>query len=95
MDLEFSGEVFCWRGPAPYYFIAVPEPESQQIHEVAGMVTYGWGMIPVGVRIGATTWSTSLWPKDGGYVLPLKLRMRTAEGLDEGDPAVVRLTVGG
>lgn len=95
VDVEFNGEVFCWRGPAPYYFVAVPEPECQQIHEVAAMVTYGWGMIPVDVRVGDTEWATSLWPKDGGYVLPLKLKVRTAEGLDEGDVAVVHLTIGG
>ena len=28
-------------------------------------MTYGWGMIPVSVRIGDTEWTTSLWPKDG------------------------------
>ena len=50
-------------------------------------------MVPAGVRVGDTAWSTSLWPKDGTYLLPLKDRVRRAESIDEGDTATVRLTV--
>ena len=53
MELEFSGEVWEWRGPAPYYFVTVPEDEAQALHDVAH-VSYGWGMIPVTARIGGT-----------------------------------------
>jgi hypothetical protein len=56
-------------------------------------VTDGWGMIPVRARVGATEWETSLFPKDGLYVVPLKDAVRRAEGLDEGDTVTVRLTV--
>ncbi len=52
-------------------------------------------MVPVLVRIGATSWETSLFPKDGGYVVPLKDLVRAAEGLDIGDVVTVRLTVRG
>jgi hypothetical protein len=47
MDLEVTGDVWEWRGPAPYYFVTVPDEESAQLREVAAGVTYGWGMIPV------------------------------------------------
>lgn len=57
------------------------------------LVTYGWGMIPVAARIGDTEWRTSLWPKDGGYVVPLKDAVRRAENLAIGDEVEVRLTV--
>lgn len=93
MHIEFSGEVWFWRGPSPYHFVTVPEDESAQLREVAADVTYGWGMVPVGARIGATAWSTSLFPKDGGYVLPVKDLVRTAEALDVGDGVEVSLTV--
>ena len=56
-------------------------------------MTYGWGMIPVEVRIGSTRWTTSLFPKDGGYVVPLKDLVRNAEAIDVGDTVTVRLTV--
>ena len=85
MTIEFSGEVWYWRGPAPFYFITVPPYESRQIKELESIVTYGWGMIPVTARIGSTEWTTSLWPKDGNYVLPLKTVVRRAQQIDEGD----------
>lgn len=94
MDVEFTGEIWQWRGPAPYYFVTVPEPESRDLREISGAVTYGWGMIPVRVRVGTTRWETSLWPKDGGYVVPLKDAVRKAETLAEGDTITVHLTTG-
>jgi len=93
MELQFSGELWFWRGPSPYHFITVPEDESAELQSAAGLVTYGWGMIPVAVRIGATEWTTSLFPKDGGYIVPVKDVVRNAEGLEVGDAATVRLTV--
>lgn len=93
MDLEFSGEVWFWRGPAPFHFVTVPEDESAALQATSSQVTYGWGMIPVEVRIGSTRWTTSLWPKDGGYVVPLKDKVRKAERIDVGDTVTVRLTV--
>ena len=90
MRIEFSGKVFAWRGPAPFFFVAVPEEESREVRSIAAAVTYGWGMIPVRVRIGATDWRTSLFPKDGRYLVPLKDAVRKAEGIDEGDEVDVR-----
>jgi hypothetical protein len=93
VDLEFSARIWHWRGPAPYVFVTVPEPHSRHLHEVARAVTYGWGMVPVLARIGETEWETSLFPKDGGYVVPLKDAVRRAERVDEGDSVTVRLIV--
>ena len=93
MILEFSGEVWHWRGPAPYHFVTVPEAQSDGLQSVSGLVSYGWGMIPVTVRIGETEWTTALWPKDGRYIVPLKDRVRRAEGIDVGTRVTVRLVV--
>jgi hypothetical protein len=90
---EFSGNIFIWRGPSPYYFVAVPQEQSEAIKAVSGLVTYGWGVIPVGVRIGKTEWTTSLFPKDGLYLVPLKDRVRKAEDLEEGDEVTIHLEV--
>jgi hypothetical protein len=92
VDLQFSGEIWYWRGPAPWYFVTVPEAESAVLHELS-YVSYGWGMIPVTARVGGTEWETSLWPKDGQYVLPLKTDVRRAESLDNGDMVSVVLGV--
>jgi Domain of unknown function (DUF1905). len=94
VELEFSGEIWSWRGPSPYHFVTVPEEQSDQLRAVAGAVTYGWGMIPVHVRVGATRWDTSLSPKDGGYIVPLKDVVRHAEGVEVGNVISVHLTVG-
>ncbi len=93
MELEFSGEIREWRGPAPYYFVPVPEDGCAAIQEVAAAVTYGWGVIPVAVRAGETEWTTSLFPREGGYLVPLKDKVRRAEGLAEGDTVRLRLTL--
>jgi hypothetical protein len=93
MDLEFSGDVWFWRGPSPYHFVTVPGDESAELQTASALVTYGWGMIPVEARIGSTRWTTSLFPKDGGYVVPLKDLVRNAERIDVGDTVTVRLTV--
>ena len=93
MNLEFSGEIWFWRGPAPWHFITVPEDGCGALEAVAAIATYGWGMIPVRARIGKTEWKTSLFPKDGRYIVPVKARVRRAEGLEAGDLATVRLTV--
>ena len=93
MDLEFSGEMWFWKGPSPWHFVTVPEDESDELEASSGFVTYGWGMIPVAVQIGETRWSTSLWPKDGGYLVPVKSWVREAEALALGDVVTVRLHV--
>jgi hypothetical protein len=93
VDLQFSGEVWFWRGPSPFHFVTVPDGESAALRSTAGRVSYGWGMIPVTARINDTTWTTSLWPKDEGYVVPLKVAVRRAEAVDVGDVVTVRLSV--
>ncbi len=94
MNIEFEGEIWAWRGPAPWYFVTVPEEQCHDLKAVSGFVTYGWGMIPAKVRIGNTVWTTSLFPKDGSYVVPIKASVRKAEKLEEGDRVTVRLEVG-
>jgi hypothetical protein len=94
VDLEFSGEILYWRGPAPYYFVSVPDDKCVDLHAISKHVSYGWGVVPVEARIGRTVFETSLFPKDGGYLLPVKDRVRTAEGLDAGETVTVRLSVG-
>ncbi len=93
MDLRVHGEIWYWRGPAPYHYVTVPQPEADDLRAVARDVTYGWGMIPVVARIGGTTWTTSLFPKDGLYVVPIKDRVRAAEDLEVGDVVTVGLEV--
>jgi hypothetical protein len=93
VQVQFAGDVWFWKGPAPWYFVTVPEDGCVEIEAAAAMVSYGWGMIPVEVRLGATTWTTSLFPKDGSYVVPIKASVRRAEEVDVGDRVQLRLTI--
>jgi hypothetical protein len=92
--LEFDGEIWHWRGPSPFHFVTVPEEESGALQAASHSLTYGWGVIPVAASIGHTHWTTSLFPKDGGYAVPIKAAVRHAEGLELGDVVTVRLSVG-
>lgn len=91
--LEFSGEIWYWRGPAPHHFVTVPPAECEMLREASRLTTYGWGMIPVEATIATVRWETSLFPKDGGYIVPVKAAVRTKLGLSEGDVVTVRLEV--
>ncbi|UOQ90106.1 DUF1905 domain-containing protein [Agromyces endophyticus] len=94
MEFDFSGELWFWRGPAPWHFVTVPPAACDDLAAVAPLVSYGWGMVPATVRIGGSEWPTALWPKDGGYIVPVKAWVRAAESLEVGDLVEVRLTVG-
>ncbi len=91
MTIQFDNTIIFWRGPAPWFFVAVPPEESSEIKAIANRVTYGWGVIPVRVQIGNTHYTTSLFPKDGLYFVPIKASIRKAEQLEEGD--IVNVTM--
>jgi len=93
MNIEFEGEIFYWRGPAPFLFVAVPEKPSRDIKAISAMVTYGWGVIPVHVRIGNTAWKTSLFPKEGRYLVPIRMSVQKSENLKVGDKVTIQLEV--
>jgi hypothetical protein len=94
MNFEFTGNIMYWRGPAPWYFVPIPEMHSLDLKAISGFVTYGWGVIPVKVQIGKTEWKTSLFPKDGRYLVPIRTSVREAEDLEVGDEVTIRLQVG-
>lgn len=94
MQIEFSGELIHWRGPAPYYFVRLPDPASAEIARIARMVSYGWGAIPVRALIEGQAFTTSLFPKDGGYLLPLKDAVRRHLSIGPEGLVTVRLSIG-
>jgi hypothetical protein len=91
MRFAFVGRVIEWRGPAPYYYAVVPAAVSADIHELSTAVSYGWGAIPVEAFIGGTAFTTSLFPKDGRYLLPLRDAVRTPQGITPDDEVAVEM----
>lgn len=94
MELEFEAVVSEWRGPAPFFYARLPHDAAAEITRVRKLVTYGWGAIPAEAVIGGVLFATSLFPKDGGYLLPLKASVRKAIGVTVGDVVAVSMQVG-
>jgi hypothetical protein len=76
MDFSFSANLWEWRGPAPFYFLSLPVDLAEEIKASANMLTYGWGMIPVVATIQGRDFKTSMFSKNGTYVLPIKNEVR-------------------
>jgi Domain of unknown function (DUF1905) len=93
VQFSFQAEVIYWRGPSPFFFVAVPAPHAEELRQVARAVTYGWGMIPVEARIGDVAFTTSLFPKDETYLLPLKTAVRRRTDITAGDRISVEMTI--
>ena len=94
MQVPISGEVIEWRGPAPYYFLPIEGTDAEEVAAVAADLSYGWGVVPVTVSAGETRWTTSLIPRSGRYLLPLKDAVRRAEGIELGDVIDVVVELG-
>lgn len=93
MEISFSSEIIEWRGPAPFLFAPIPQKQSDEIKSIARNVTYGWGVIPVEVTIGKTTLTTSLFPRDGVYLLPIKVAIQRAEDVKLGDRIKAKILI--
>ena len=91
---EFDAELIHWRGPAPFVFAPLTPELSDEVKDAARGLMY-WGQVPVTATIGATTFETAMWPKDGRFLLPIKVAVQRAERLDVGDPVSVSLSLRG
>ena len=80
----FSSEVIEWRGPAPFYFIPTPAKFTAEFKAIAAQKSYGWGVLYANITLGNEYWKTTLMPKDGAYLIPIRKVIRLAHGLDVG-----------
>lgn len=91
--IAFAGEVVEWRGPAPFLFVPVPEEHLAELRYAAREASYGWGCVPVAARIGATDFTTSLFPRGETYFLPVKVAVQRAEGIGLGDRVTAEIAI--
>lgn len=89
----FAAVIVDWRGPAPFFFAPVPDACLDALRAAARAASYGWGCVPVEAKAGEVAFTTSLFPKDGGYLLPLKAAVRKQIGVTAGDKVAVEMTV--
>jgi hypothetical protein len=92
-SLSFTARLIEWRGPAPFVFAPIPDELTAEVRYAAHEASYGWGCVPVTATIGATTFTTSLFPRNGGYLLPVKVAVQRAEGISVGDDVAVTLEI--
>ena len=92
-EVAFEAGVIHWRGPSPYFYAPVPAEQAEELRGLAKLATYGWGVVPVEARLGGVTFTTSLFPKDGTYLVPLKDAVRRAAGVTAGDRVAVEIRV--
>ncbi|BFU43116.1 DUF1905 domain-containing protein [Krasilnikovia sp. MM14-A1004] len=95
MVVVFDAELWIWdarRGDS-WTFVSLPVEDSEEIRDLSAGPRRGFGSVRVRVTVGGSTWRTSIFPDSGRgcYVLPIKRAVRTAEALDVGDVATVRL----
>lgn len=92
---RFVADLWRYSGQAAWYFVTLPHEIADEIDEITADSRRGFGSVRVRVTVGATTWATSIFPDttSESFVLPVKKEVRTAEGLDDGSPVEVRLTL--
>ncbi|MEI6736597.1 MAG: DUF1905 domain-containing protein [Actinomycetes bacterium] len=93
MDFECTGAIWEWRGPAPFHFVTVPTELCDDLRVQANLATYGWGVVPVTAESSGVAFTTSLFPRDGGYVIPIKAAVRQVLRVGIGDEVTVSFTV--
>ncbi len=88
MDLTFDAEIWLWR-EGPWHFVTVPRWPA--LEDRAEERASGFGSVKVLVTLAASTWSTSVFPSEEAFILPVKKPIRRAAGVEAGD--TVRITL--
>jgi hypothetical protein len=95
--LAFVAPLWQWdaRRQDTWTFVTVPPEVTTALEDLADArgPRAGFGSVRVGVRLGRSSWQTSVFPDraSGCFVLPIKRAVREANGLDVGDEAAVRV----
>ncbi|MES2326813.1 MAG: DUF1905 domain-containing protein [Pseudomonadota bacterium] len=87
--------LWIWKGSdaaGRWYFITVPEDQSDEIRAHAFGNPRGFRSVKVEATLGDVTWRTSVFPLNGGgYLLPVKAEVRRKAGIGAGDEVTVEL----
>jgi hypothetical protein len=92
---KFTTKVWIYPGVAAWHFVTLPQTLSKRIKTTFAGLERGFGSFPVKVCIGATSWSTSIFPdkKAGSYFLPLKAIVRKKEFIKAGQTITVSIKI--
>lgn len=91
----FTAALWEWPSRTTWYFVTLSADASADIRAQPRPPRPGFGSIRVHVTLGASRWSTSIFPdsQSGCYVLPVKKSVRQAEGIEADDVVAVVVEV--
>jgi hypothetical protein len=92
-EFRFQSTVIYWRGPAPFFYAPLPARDAAEVRRLSKAVSYGWGVIPVKAAVAGVRFTTSLFPKDETYLLPLKVAVRRKTNVTAGDVIDVEMSI--
>ena len=101
---RFTQRASLWRwttvSGARLIFVRFVDPVAEEIAVLAAMRrlesgrSRGWGSVRVTARIGDSEWQSSIFPgNEASWLLPIKVEVRKAEGIAEGDDVEVTIFV--
>ena len=90
-----KSKVWLWTGKGAWHFVTVDQAISEEIKNMFGYLSAGWGSIAAKLTICQTTWKTSLFPDKNrnGYLIPIKAEVRKKEQIKEGDEVEIKIDV--
>jgi len=88
-----TAPLWLWTGEGgSWHFITVPEEQAAEFRAEGLARRGGFGSVKVEATINGVTWRTSVFPqKSGGYILPVKAKVRRDAGISAGDTVTVTL----
>lgn len=94
-NYKIKSKVWLYPGLAAWHFVSVPKKEAAQIKKAFGGLAAGFGSLPVNVKVGETSWRTSIFPdsKTQTYLLPLKAQIRKKENIKAGHDILINLEI--
>lgn len=95
MAYRFSAPLWRWKSDSGWHFVTLPVDVADDIEQKSEGMRGGFGSVRVHVTVGATSWSTSLFPHapEESYLLPMKKQVRNAEELEDGDLVDISLEI--
>jgi Domain of unknown function (DUF1905). len=92
--IRVTSLLWIWQGESAgrWYFLTIPEEQSDEIRATAIGSTRGFGSARVEASVRGVTWRTSVFPlNSGGYLLPVKAEVRKRAEVTAGDEVTVDL----
>ncbi len=88
-NFTIKTKVWRWPGDGGWHFVTLDKKLSQDIRKV-----FTKGFVKIRVEIGKSAWDTSLFPhKESGYLLCINKKIRSKEGIFEGDEVSIKIKV--